>query len=314
MLILRNFKMVKNSKKDFLTLKDYSKSEIMDIINLSGKIKEDKKKYNEVLKGKNIALLFDKHSTRTRLSFEVGIDQLGGNSIYLDSKNLQLSRGETYKDTAVILSRYVDGLVIRTFRQATVECLAEYGTIPVINGLTNTYHPCQVLADLMTLSESGMLNKGVKFTYIGDFNNMTNSLIIGFLKMGIGITVGCHEKYLPSGGIIEYIKTQKYGNSINFIFDPIEAVENADVIYTDVWMSMGDEINKQKIKDLENFQVNNELLKHAKKEVKVMHCLPAHRGQEITSEVLDSRNSIVLIQAENRLHAQKGLLVYLFSV
>lgn len=306
--------MIKNNKKDFLTIKDYSKSEIEYILDLSVKIKEDKKKYNNVLEGKNIALLFDKHSTRTRLSFEVGIDQLGGNSVYLDAKDLQLSRGETYKDTAMILSRYVDGLVIRTFKQDTVECLAEYGTIPVINGLTDTYHPCQVLADLLTLKDLGLLKKELKFTYIGDFNNMTNSLLVGFLKMGIGITVGCPEKYLPSGEMVEYVKNQKDGSKVNFIFDPKEAVKDADVIYTDVWLSMGDEINKQKIKDLEKFQVNNELLKNAKREVKIMHCLPAHRGQEITSEVIDGRNSIVLLQAENRLHAQKGLLVYLFSV
>ncbi len=306
--------MVKNNKKDFLTIKDYSKSEIEYILDLSVKIKEDKKKYNNVLEGKNIALLFDKHSTRTRLSFEVGIDQLGGNSVYLDAKDLQLSRGETYKDTAMILSRYVDGLVIRTFKQDTVECLAEYGTIPVINGLTDTYHPCQVLADLLTLKDLGLLKKELKFTYIGDFNNMTNSLLVGFLKMGIGITVGCPEKYLPSGEMVEYVKNQKDGSKVNFIFDPKEAVKDADVIYTDVWLSMGDEMNKQKIKDLEKFQVNNELLKNAKREVKIMHCLPAHRGQEITSEVIDGRNSIVLLQAENRLHAQKGLLVYLFSV
>lgn len=306
--------MIKNNKKDFLTIKDYSKSEIEYILDLSVKIKEDKKKYNNVLEGKNIALLFDKHSTRTRLSFEVGIDQLGGNSVYLDAKDLQLSRGETYKDTAMILSRYVDGLVIRTFKQDTVECLAEYGTIPVINGLTDTYHPCQVLADLLTLKDLGLLKKELKFTYIGDFNNMTNSLLVGFLKMSIGITVGCPEKYLPSGEMVEYVKNQKDGSKVNFIFDPKEAVKDADVIYTDVWLSMGDEINKQKIKDLEKFQVNNELLKNAKREVKIMHCLPAHRGQEITSEVIDGRNSIVLLQAENRLHAQKGLLVYLFSV
>lgn len=306
--------MAQKNKKDFLTLKDYSKREIEHILDLSIKIKEDKKKYSDVLKGKNIALLFDKHSTRTRLSFEVGIDQLGGNSIYLESKSLQLGRGESYKDTARVLSRYVDGLVMRTFKQDTVECIAEYGSIPVINGLTDTFHPCQVLADLLTLKELGMLKKGLKFTYIGDFNNMANSLVIGFLNMGIGITVGCPEKYLPPGGTVEYIKNRADGSMVNFVFSPSEAVKDADIVYTDVWLSMGDEMNEQKIKELEKFQVNSELLGHAKKEVRIMHCLPAHRGQEITSEVLEGKNSIVLMQAENRLHAQKGLLVYLFGI
>lgn len=305
--------MDKNNKKDFLTLKDYSKSDIEYILKLSGRIKKDKKKYSKVLEGKSIAMLFDKHSTRTRLSFEVGISQLGGNPVYLDSRNMHLSRGETYKDTAKILSRYLDGVVIRTFKHETVECFAEYGSIPVINGLTDTYHPCQVLADMLTLKEYGLLNKELKFTYVGDCNNMTNSLIVGFLKIGIGITIGCPEKYMPSKKIIEYIEGQKEGSKVNFIFDPAEAVKNADVIYTDVWLSMGDEMNKQKIKELEKFQVNGKLLENAKKDVKIMHCLPAHRGQEITSEILDCKNSIVLEQAENRLHSQKGLLVYLFS-
>ena len=187
-------------------------------------------------------------------------------------------------------------------------------TIPVINGLSDSYHPCQILADILTLKESGLLDKEVKFTYVGDCNNVANSLIIGFLKIGIDLTIGCPEKYLPSKEIIKYIENQKDGGKVDFVFDPVSAVENADVVYTDVWLSMGDEMNKIKINELKKFQVNPELLKHAKKEVKIMHCLPAHRGQEITSEVLDSKNSIVLIQAENRLHAQKGLLVYLFSV
>ena len=217
MLILRSYKMDKNNKKDFLTLKDYSKSDIEYILKLSGRIKKDKKKYSKVLEGKSIAMLFDKHSTRTRLSFEVGISQLGGNPVYLDSRNMHLSRGETYKDTAKILSRYLDGVVIRTFKHETVECFAEYGSIPVINGLTDTYHPCQVLADMLTLKEYGLLNKELKFTYVGDCNNMTNSLIVGFLKIGIGITIGCPEKYMPSKKIIEYIEGQKEGSKVNFI-------------------------------------------------------------------------------------------------
>lgn len=300
-------------KKDFLTLKDYSKEEIEYLLDLSGKIKKDKNSYSKVLEGKNIAMLFDKHSTRTRLSFEVGINQLGGNSIYLDSKNLQISRGETYQDTAKIFSRYLDGVVIRTYSQEIVDIFAKYGTIPVINGLTDIYHPCQILADMFTLKELGLLNKDLKFIYIGDSNNVTNSLIIGFSKLGIDITIGCPEKYSPPEEIIEYARNQKEGSKLNLVHDPVKAVSDADVVYTDVWLSMGDEINKQKLTDLKSYQVNYKLLKYAKEEVKVMHCLPAHRGQEITSEVLDGKNSIVLQQAENRLHAQKALLVYLYG-
>jgi ornithine carbamoyltransferase len=300
-------------KKDFLTLKDYSKEEIEYLLDLSGKIKKDKNSYSKVLEGKNIAMLFDKHSTRTRLSFEVGINQLGGNSIYLDYKNLQISRGETYQDTAKIFSRYLDGVIIRTYSQEIVDIFAKYGTIPVINGLTDIYHPCQILADMLTLKELGLLNKDLKFIYIGDSNNVTNSLIIGFSKLGIDITIGCPEKYSPPEEIIEYARNQKEGSKLNLVHDPVKAVSDADVVYTDVWLSMGDEINKQKLTDLKSYQVNYKLLKYAKEEVKVMHCLPAHRGQEITSEVLDGKNSIVLQQAENRLHAQKALLVYLYA-
>ncbi|MCG2791643.1 MAG: ornithine carbamoyltransferase, partial [Actinomycetia bacterium] len=290
-----------------------SKEEIEYLLDLSGKIKKDKNSYSKVLEGKNIAMLFDKHSTRTRLSFEVGINQLGGNSIYLDSKNLQISRGETYQDTAKIFSRYLDGVIIRTYSQEIVDIFAKYGTIPVINGLTDIYHPCQILADMLTLKELGLLNKDLKFIYIGDSNNVTNSLIIGFSKLGIDITIGCPEKYSPPEEIIEYARNQKEGSKLNLVHDPVKAVSNADVVYTDVWLSMGDEINKQKLTDLKSYQVNYKLLKYAKEEVKVMHCLPAHRGQEITPEVLDGKNSIVLQQAENRLHAQKALLVYLYA-
>jgi len=300
-------------KKDFLTLKDYSKEEIKYLLDLSGKIKKDKNSYSKVLEGKNIAMLFDKHSTRTRLSFEVGIKQLGGNSIYLDSKKLQISRGETYQDTAKIFSAYLDGMVIRTYSQEIVNIFAKYGTIPVINGLTDIYHPCQILADMLTLKEMELLNKDLKFTYVGDSNNVTNSLIIGFSKLGIDITIGCPQKYSPPEEIIKYARNQKEGSKLNLVHDPVKAVSDADVVYTDVWLSMGDEKNKQKLTDLKSFQVNYKLLKYSKEEVKVMHCLPAHRGQEITSEVLDGKNSIVLQQAENRLHAQKALLVYLYA-
>ncbi len=301
-------------KKNFLTLKDYSKSEIEHILEISEKIKKEKNNYSNVLKGKSIALLFDKHSTRTRLSFEVGINQLGGNSLIIDSKTLQLGRGESYEDTAKIFSLYLDGVVIRTYRQETIEVFAKYGSIPVINGLTDTYHPCQVLADMLTLKEMGLLNKSLKFVYIGDSNNVTNSLIIGFSKIGIDINIACPEKYSPSSEVIDYAGKLNEGSNINVINDPFEAVKNADVIYTDVWLSMGQEENVKKLEELKKFRVNSELLKYAKKEVKVMHCLPAHLGQEISSEVLYGENSIVMEQAGNRLHAQKGLMAYLYGI
>ena len=306
---------LKNKHKDFLTLKDYTKDEIEYLIGLAGKIKKDKKLYTDILSGKNIALLFDKHSTRTRLSFEVGIRQLGGNCIYLDANVLQIKRGETLEDSAKIFSCYLDGIVIRTFKQETVEIFAKNSTIPVINGLTDLYHPCQILSDLFTLSEISLLKKGLKFTYVGDYNNVSNSLMIGFTKLGLDITIGCPKIYKPSSSIMNYINEQSKisKNKVDIIFDHVGAVKNADVIYTDVWVSMGDEESEKKVKDLQGFQVNSKLISYAKRNVKIMHCLPAHREQEITSEVLDGSSSIVLQQAQNRLYAQKALLVYLYS-
>ncbi|MCL5071389.1 MAG: ornithine carbamoyltransferase [Actinobacteria bacterium] len=306
---------MKNRQKDFLTLKDYSKEEILNLINLAAKIKKDKKLYSDLLKSKSIALLFDKHSTRTRLSFEAGIEQLGGNCIYLDASTLQLKRGETIQDSAKVFSGYLDGLIIRTFKQETVEVFAENSTIPVINGLTDLYHPCQILSDLFTIRELGMLNKNLKFTYVGDCNNVSNSLLIGFAKLGIDITIGCPKVYKPSEDVMNYVMdfAKESESSINITDDPLKAVENADIIYTDVWISMGDEDSEEKIKALTKFQVNSKLVYYAKPEVRIMHCLPAHRGHEITSEIMDGKNSIVWQQAENRLYAQKALLVYLYS-
>ena len=302
-------------KKDFLTLRDYSKEEIEYMINLSSKIKKDRNLYCDLLSKKSIALLFNKQSTRTRLSFEAGITQLGGNCIYLDADSLQIKRGETLEDSARVFSRYLDGLVIRTFEQKTVEIFAENGTIPVINGLTDTYHPCQILSDLFTISELGLLDKSLRLTYVGDCNNVLNSLLIGFAKLGIDITVGCSQKYEPSKEILEYVYNQaeKSGSHIKLVHDPSVAVSGADIIYTDVWVSMGEKDSEEKIAELSKFQVNEKLLSFAKPDVKIMHCLPAHRESEITSAVIDSKNSIVWQQAENRLNAQKALLVYLYS-
>lgn len=306
---------IKKRYKDFLTLKDYSKEDIEYIINLAIKIKNNKKLFRNLLVDKNIALLFDKPSTRTRLSFEIGILQLGGNCISLDSKNLQVSRGETLEDSARIFSKYLNGVVMRTFKQEKVEVFAGSSSIPVINGLTDLYHPCQILSDLFTLHELGLLKKELKFTYVGDSNNVLNSLLIGFAKLGLNITIGCPDKYRPSEEILNYaIEKSKISRANIYITsNPVEAAKGADIIYSDVWVSMGDEENNEKIHDLKKFQVNSKLLSYAKESVKVMHCLPAHRGEEITSDVLDGEKSIVWKQAENRLYAQKALLVYLYS-
>lgn len=300
------------NKKDFLTLKDYDSKTIDYLLDIAGDVKSDPLKYSKVLEGKNIALLFDKHSTRTRLSFEAGISQMGGNAIYLDAKNLQLSRGETYADTAKIFSGYLDGVVIRTSNHSTVEIFAEEGSIPVINGLTDVYHPCQALSDLFTIKEAGLLLPGLKITYMGDSNNVANSLMVGLSKLGLKLTVGSLPEYVPGQEIMKYIESIE-GSDVSIVTDPVKAVEDADIVYTDVWISMGDAESDKKVKKLSSYQVSKELLSHAAKDVIVMHCLPAHRGEEITDEVLDGPNSIVLKQAENRLHAQKALLAYIFE-
>lgn len=306
---------IKKGHKDFLTLKDYTKEEIEHIIKIAVKIKKDRQLYKNLLSGKNLALLFDKQSTRTRLSFEVGIRQLGGNCIYLDSKSLQVSRGETFKDSAMIFSKYLDGVVIRTYKQETVEIFADNSSIPVINGLTDLYHPCQILSDLLTLYENGLLRKDIKFSYVGDSNNVLNSLLIGFTKLGLDITVGCPDNYRPSGEILSYVEKQSKnsGSNVYITSNPAEAAKNADAVYTDVWVSMGDDESSEKISYLKKFQINSGLLSHAKENVKIMHCLPAHRGEEIASDVLDGDKSIVWQQAENRLYAQKALMVYIYS-
>lgn len=307
---------IKRTKKDFLTLLDYSKEEINYLLWLTGDVKQNKDKYSEILKNKNIALLFDKPSTRTRLSFEVGINQMGGSCLVLDSKTMQIGRGETYADTAKIFDAYLDGVVIRTFRQTDIETVASNCSIPVVNALTDSYHPCQILSDLFTLYERDLLfKKDLKFVYLGDSNNVLNSLLIGFTKLGINITVGCPKEYEPGKALMETLREMsiKSKNEIIVENNPLRAVKDADVVYTDVWVSMGDEESSQKIYDLKPFQVNKKLLSEAKKDVLIMHCLPAHRELEITSEVLDSKNSIVWTQAENRLYAQKALLALLYS-
>jgi ornithine carbamoyltransferase len=304
--------MDKNNKIDLITLKDHDGGMIKEVISSAAKIKAGEVKFDKLLAGKNIALLFNKNSTRTRLSFEAGISQMGGNALYLDASSLQLSRGENYSDTAKIFSGYLDGVIIRTYEQKTLEIFSENADIPIINGLTDSYHPCQALADLLTVSELGLLDNDLVFTYIGDSNNVTNSLMIGLSKLGIPMTVCSPPDYGPDKEMLEYCNKLP-GAGIKVEEDPLKGVKDADIIYTDVWISMGDKDSSNKVEKLKPYQVNADLLEAAKNTVKVMHCLPAHRGEEISAEVMDGDSSIVFTQAENRLHAQKALMAYIYK-
>jgi ornithine carbamoyltransferase len=270
----------------------------------------------EVLKGKTLAMIFEKSSTRTRVSFETGIYQLGGLGMFFSKNDLQIGRGETIQDTAKVLSRYVDGIMARTFAYQTILDLAKYSTVPVINGLTDFDHPCQILADLLTIFEKLGSLKGKTIAYVGDGNNVLHSLIQGAVKVGMNINFACPNGYKPLESVVsesnEFAKIS--GSRIFDTLDAFEAVKNADVIYTDVWVSMGQDSEKEKrLNDLKPYQVNSELMKKAPSDVLVMHCLPAHRGDEITDEVMDGKNSIVFDQAENRLHAQKAVMKLLMS-
>lgn len=302
--------------KDLLTLADFSKEEITYLLELADQIKQ-KRKNNEVyepLKGKILGMIFEKSSTRTRVSFEAGMYQLGGTALFLSSNDLQLGRGEPISDTAKILSGYLDGIMIRTFSQQDVVELAENATIPVINGLTDDFHPCQVLADLQTIKEQKGKLEGLKLAYIGDGNNMAHSLLIGCAKMGLNIAVASPKSYQPKQDIVELATSFAAGTEVLVTEDPITAVKNADIIYTDVWASMGQE--EEQLEREEAFipyQVNKQLVSHAKSDVIFMHCLPAHRGEEVTAEVIDGPNSVVFQEAENRLHAQKALMVALMG-
>jgi ornithine carbamoyltransferase len=266
------------------------------------------------LSGKTLGLFFEKPSTRTRVSFEAGMNQLGGQSIFLSVMDIQMRRGETVADTARVLSRYLDGLVIRCYEHHAVEEWARNATIPVINGLTDLHHPCQVLSDLFTIREKKRRWKGVKIAYVGDGNNVANSLLEGAAIMGMAISVACPHGYEPDASIVEWSRerAERTGASIEIVRDPFVAVKGADVLYTDVWTSMGQEKEQaRRIKVLGPYQLNGRLLAAAHPDALVMHCLPAHRGQEITADVLDGPQSVVLDQAENRLHVQKAILTRL---
>lgn len=300
--------------KDLLTLADYSKETILELLNKAKAIKETHLKGEVIapLKGKTLGMIFEKSSTRTRVSFEAGMHQLGGHALYLNSRDLQIGRGETISDTAKVLSQYVDAIMIRTFSQTIVEELAEHATIPVINGLTDLYHPCQALADLLTILEVKGTLKGLKLAYIGDGNNVAHSLLIACSKVGMNISIATPPNYEVDAKVAElaYSFAKTSGSKVELTNNPVEAVKEADAIYSDVWTSMGqEEENEQRLKDFQGFQVNAELVKHAKEDYIFLHCLPAHREEEVTTEIIDGNHSYVFQQAGNRLHAQKALLV-----
>jgi len=300
-------------KRDFLKIKDLTESEIYKIFDMTRYFKKlrKEKKFTEHLKNLSIGLLFSKPSTRTRISFEIAVHELGGYPVYLPSQTTQISRGESIKDTAKVISRYLDGIIIRTYYQEEIEEFAKYSEIPVINALTDLYHPVQILCDLFTIYEKKGSLQNFKITYIGDGNNVCNSLIEGCDLLGIEIRVSSPQEYMPDQNVIKSLKNK---NLLKISSNPEEFIEDADVIYTDTWVSMGDEKETEKrLKIFQKYQINKNLLKKAKKDFLFMHCLPAHRGQEVTDEIIDGPNSIVYDQAENRLHCQKSLLAFLFA-
>ncbi len=299
--------------KHLLKLGDLSGGQIISILNLADKLKDENKKgiTHHYLKGKTLGMIFTKASTRTRVSFEVGMYQLGGNALFLSGNDLQIGRGEPIEDTARVLSRFLDGIMIRTFKQEDVENLAKYGSIPVINGLTDYCHPCQVLADLQTIREFKGKLEGLKLAFIGDGNNMANSLIVGCIKVGMEVSIACPQGYTPDAEIVKWGMEQ---GKLVITDSPEVAVKNADVVYTDVWASMGQESEAQtRRKAFEKFQVNDELMAKANVGAMVLHCLPAHRGEEITADVLEAHANEIFEEAENRMHAQKAVLVTLMS-
>lgn len=297
-----------------LSFADLSYADIIDILDTASDLKEKRARgeTTDVLKNKTLAMLFEKSSTRTRLSFEVGMSELGGKAIFLSPRDMQIGRGESIADTAKVMSRYVSAIMARVYKHETLVELSKYSTVPVINALSDLEHPCQLLADLMTIRERKGTLKGLKFAWLGDGNNVCNSAILACALTGMKISVACPEGYKPDSAAIK--KAKELGGDVEITSDPAKAAENADVLYTDVWVSMGDEDEaEQRLIDLKPYQINSKLLEHAKHDVVVLHCLPAHRGEEITAEVVDGPNSAVFDEAENRLHAQKALLLKLLS-
>ena len=299
--------------KHLLTMMDLSKEEIIDILNLADQLKYELKHGipHPHLKGKTLGMIFQKASTRTRVSFETGMYQLGGYPLFLSSNDLQIGRGEPVQDTARVLSRYLDGIMIRTFEQKEVEDLAEYGSIPVINGLTDYSHPCQVLADLLTVREFKGSFDGLKMCYIGDGNNMANSLITGFIKVGMNVSIACPNDYQPDAKVLEYARST---GRFTMTDKPLEAAKGADVLITDVWASMGQEGEAEKRRIAFNgYQINDDVMAVANDNAMVLHCLPAHREEEITAKVFEANAEEIFEEAENRLHAQKAVMVKLMA-
>ncbi len=300
--------------KNLLKLLDLSTEEITGILDLADQLKYERKHNipHELLKGQTLGMIFQKSSTRTRVSFETGMYQLGGHALFLSSRDLQIGRGEPVQDTARVLSRYLDGIMIRTFEQKEVEDLAKFGSIPVINGLTDFCHPCQVLADLMTIREKFGSFSGLKMCFIGDGNNMANSLIVGGLKVGMNVAVATPDGYKPDGAVLEF--TKGYGDKFALETDPFMAASGADILITDTWTSMGEEAEKEERKKIfKDYQINKQLLAAANAGAMVQHCLPAYRGQEITEEVFEEHADEIFNEAENRLHAQKAVMVKLMK-
>jgi len=303
-------------KKDFICIKDLTFKEIAEIFALTDKLKQDKASFSQALAGKTLALIFQKPSNRTRVSFEVGMYQLGGYSIYLGPDEINLGVRESIEDVAKTLSRYVDGIVLRTFEHKNILEMARHSTVAVINGLSDLLHPCQALADIYTIREKFGKLQGINLAYVGDGNNVCHSLLYGCSKTGMNINLAAPKGYQPQASILEDAGkiAKNTAAKVNLFTRPEEAVKNADVIYTDVWVSMGQEKEAQKRKvAFKGFQVNKKLVLKAKKHCLIMHCLPAHRGEEITGEVIDSKNSVVFDQAENRMHVQKAILIQLLK-
>ncbi len=299
--------------KHFLKLGDFSTKELTELLDLADKLKYEKK--NNIphthLAGKSLGMIFQKSSTRTRVSFEVGMYELGGQALFLSPRDLQIGRGEPIEDTARVLSRYLDGIMIRTFEQKEVEDLAKYGSIPIINGLTDFCHPCQVLADLMTIREHKGVIEGNKLCFIGDGNNMANSLIVGGIKMGMEVAIACPDNYQPDKEVMAWAKEN---GKFTCTSDVFEAAKGADVLYTDVWASMGQEAEfEERCKQFKDYQINDKLMSVANEGAMVLHCLPAHRGEEITAEVFEAHADEIFDEAENRLHAQKAIMVTLMK-
>ena len=299
--------------RDFLSIQEWSTEELEQVLDLAADLKEkqQRREAHPILRGKTLGMIFKKSSTRTRVSFEVGMWQLGGQALFLSANDLQIGRGEPVKDTARVLSRYLDGIMIRTFSHAEVEELAAYADIPVINGLTDRLHPCQAMADLLTIREHKGSLKGLKMAYIGDGNNMVHSLMHGCAKFGMDISVATPTAYEPNAGIVAAAKqvAQGTGSRIELTQDVLEAAAGADVLYTDVWASMGmesEQVARQAV--FKNYQINQQVLAAADKKAIVLHCLPAHRGEEITEDVLEGPQSVVFDEAENRLHVQKAVM------